>query len=316
MRLATETMRYCVLGRWDPDAGGRPVVTLGEPLAESLANTDGASVVTSRLDAAIRALAPAAMANICVSTQAHALLLILLAAQRRSLLSHDYANMDSRGSHTLVSARALLTLAEHGDDAAIYEHIDAYADNSDLLRTFLCALSAAAEETPARAATARRIWPNVIRHVLTLNDSRRAREQHGHYGGGALAVLIPNATYETLYLYPEVQDSPIPWWEPLALQPEVEAWLPAAAGCADCVDQLISFLGVLASEDQVRTGLPWVATLVLADPASVGGRTFLLPGWLIETRSAAVDIGLLASWQEVVDALVVAGVTRLALYSE
>ncbi len=37
-----------------------------------------------------------------------------------------------------------------------------------------------------------------------------------------------------------------------------------------------------------------MATLVLADPPSVGGRTFLLPGWLIETRSAAVDIGLLA----------------------
>ena len=234
LRLATETMRYCVLGRWDPDAGGRRVVTLGEPLAESLANTDGASVLASRIDAAIRALAPAAMANICVSTQAHALLPTLLAAQRRSLLRHDQANMDSRGSHTLVSARALLTLAEHGDDAAIYEHIDAYADNSDLLRTLLRALSAAAEETPARAATARRIWPNVIRHVLALNDSRLAPEQHGHYDDRALPVLIPNATYPTQYLYPEVQDSPIPWWEPLALQPVVEAWLPAASGSAIC----------------------------------------------------------------------------------
>ena len=208
-----------------------------------------------------------------------------------------------------------MTLAEHGDDAALYEHIDAYADNSDLLRTFLCALSAAAEETPARAATARRIWPNVIGHVLALDDSRLAPEQHGHYDDRALPVLIPNATYPTQYLYPEVQDSPIPWWEPLALQPVVEAWLPAASGSAICVDRLISFLGVLASEDQVRTGLTWVATLVLADPASTAGRTFLLPDWLIETRSAAVDVGLSASWQEVVDALVVAGVTRLAPYS-
>ena len=316
LELATETMRYCALGGWDPDAGTRSHVALGQPITESLANTEGDSLLASHLDAALRALAPAAMADICVSARARGLLLTLLAAQRRALLSHDRDHMDSRGSHTLVSARALLTLAEHGDDAAIYEHIDAYADNSDLLRTLLRALSAAAEETPARAATAQRIWPNVVRHVLTLNDSRRAPEQPGHYRDGALAVLIPNATHETLYLYREVQDSPISWWEPLTLQPEVEAWLPAAAGRADCVDQLISFLGVLASEDQVRTGLPWVATLVLADPASVGGRTFLLPGWLIETRSAAVDIGLSAKWQEVVDALVVAGVTRLAPYSE
>ena len=35
-----------------------------------------------------------------------------------------------------------------------------------------------------------------------------------------------------------------------------------------------------------------------------------------EMRSAAVDADVLAGWQEVVDAMVVAGVTRLAPYSE
>ena len=94
-------------------------------------------------------------------------------------------------------------------------------------------------------------------------------------------------------------------------------WLVvAAAGRSECVDQLISFLGVLAPEDQVRTGLPWVATLVLADPARIAGRAFMLPTWLIEMRTAAVDADLLTNWQEVVDVLVVAGVTRLAPYSE
>ena len=97
---------------------------------------------------------------------------------------------------------------------------------------------------------------------------------------------------------------------------EVEAWLEAAAGNAQCVDQLISFLGVLGSGDQVRPGLSWVATLVLVDPARIVGRTLLLTDWLVETRSAALDARLLANWQEVVDALVVAGVTRLAPYSE
>ena len=180
--LATETMRDCVLGGWPPDAGRRSVVALEDPVTESLANTDDDSILSFRLDAAIRALAPAAMANICISTRARILLLALLAAQRRSLLSHKHGNMDARGSHTLVSARALLTLAEHGDDVTIYAHIDAYADNSALLGNVLRALSAAAEETPDRATTARRIWPNVVRHVLELNDSGHAPFQDHHDG--------------------------------------------------------------------------------------------------------------------------------------
>ena len=209
-----------------------------------------------------------------------------------------------------------MTLAEHGDDAAIYTRIDAYVDNSALLKMLLRALSAAAEETPARAATARRIWPDVVRHVLALNDSGHSPFQDHRYGDTAFTVLIPNATHEGSYLYHEVHTKRITWWEPIALRLDVSAWLAAAAGRPDCVDQLVSFLRVLAPGDQVRTGLRWVATLVLADPASIAGRTFLLSDWLIETRSAAVDAGLYASWQEVVDVLVVAGVTRLARYSE
>ena len=316
LQLATDTMRDCVLAGWDPDAARRSVVALGDPVGESLATTQDDSILAYRLDAAIRALAPAATAGICVSTEARDLLLILLDAQRRSLLSHEHDNADHRGSHALVSARALLTLAADGDDATIYEQIDAYADNAALLSNLLRALSAAAEETPSRAATARRIWPQVVSRVLELNELGHAPFQDHHYGDMALAALVPNAAGEVPYLYREVQDKPIAWWEPLASISEVEAWLEAAAGNPQCVDQLITFLSVLAPGDQVRTGLSWVAKLVLVDPARIAGRTFLLTDWLIDTRSAAVDAGLLADWQEVVDALVVAGVTRLAPYSE
>ena len=106
-RIATETMRHCVLGSRATDTGRRSVLALEEPVTESLANADDESILASRLDAAIRALAPATMANICVSTRARDLLLTLLAAQRRSLLNHEHDKMDNRGSHTLVSARVL-----------------------------------------------------------------------------------------------------------------------------------------------------------------------------------------------------------------
>ena len=254
-QIATETMRFCVLGDWDLEIGQRSILSLEEPFTESLADTAADSLLVSRLDAAIRALAPAAIAGICVSAPARDLLLALLPAQRRSLLNSEQGDRDDRGSHTLVSARALLTLAKDGDDTTIYEHLDAYADNAALLGNLLQGLSAAAEETPDRAATARRIWPNLVLHVLDLSESGHTPFQDAYFGNMTLAALIPNAT-GGFHLYREVDDAPIVWWDPLELVSEVEAWLGAAAGNAMCVNQLIGFVSALGPDDQVRLGLP------------------------------------------------------------
>ena len=315
-QIAAETMRYCARGPWDPDTGQRGVLALGEPLAKSLADATIDSITVSRLDAAIRALAPAAMADICISAQAHDLLLVLIAAQRRALLDYEHSDPDERASHTLVSARALLTLAKDGDDTAVFKHIDAYAGHSTLLGKIISSLSAVAEETPARAATARRIWPNIIRHVLDVRGSDYTLGRSSYCGDTALADLIPNAVGELPYLYREVDSSPIVWWNPLELRPDVEAWLASASGNAMCVDRLISFVRTLGLDDQVGVGLPWVATVVLVDPLPIARGAYSLATWLIETRSVAVDAGLLPRWQEVVDALVVAGESRLAPYSD
>ena len=315
-QIATETLGRCVLGGWDRATGRRSLVALKDPIIESLASANDRSILASRLDGAIRALAPAAVADNCVSGRARSLLLTLLAAQRRSLLSYEGRDTDPRGSHTLVSARALLTLAEQGHDAAIDQHIDAYADHSALLGTLLRALSAAAEEAPERAATARRIWPNIVRRVLEMKASGLISFRDRNFSDMALAALIPNATVESSYLYPEVGHNRIAWWQPLAMQPEVEAWLVTAAGRSFCVDHLIKFLRVLTPKDQVCTGLPWVTKLVCADPAHTARHSYMVTSWLIEIRSTAVDTDLLPSWQEVVDALVVAGVRQLAPYSE
>ena len=315
-RIATETMSHCIYGARDRETGQRSVLSLTEPLTESLARASAESILVSRLDAAIRALAPAAVANICISSQARELLVVLLAGQRRSLLGIEDHSPDDRGTHTLVSARALLTLARDSDNKAIYEHIEAYADNSNLLDTLLSALSAAAEETQDLAATARRLWSNVVRYVLELNESGRTPFQETHYGDYALGSLLPNVTGELPYLYREVHEKPIEWWSPHELKSEVEAWLVPAAGNAACVDRLIGFVYGLEPDEQVCLGLPWIAKLVKADPKGVADRTYTLATWLIEMRSAADNTGLLAVWQKVVDELVVAGVVRLAPYSD
>ena len=132
----------------------------------------------------------------------------------------------------------------------------------------------------------------------------------------ALASLIPNATSEFSYLYSEVNGNQIIWWNPLELESEVNDWLSTAAGNPMCVDQLIRFVRVLGIDQQVHKGLPWVAKLVEADPFRIARDTFLLPTWLIEIRLTAANVGLQTIWQQVVDDLVVAGVTQLALYSD
>ena len=127
---------------------------------------------------------------------------------------------------------------------------------------------------------------------------------------------MPNAAGEVAFLYRELAGDPVVWWQPLSWQDTVEQWLPLAQGDPTCVDHLIGFLRPLPPEDQARTGLPWIARLVLASPGRVANRTFLLSTWLVEIRQPASDAGLLPDWQRVVDALVVAGVARLAPYSE
>ncbi|MEU9136915.1 hypothetical protein AB0D33_13255 [Streptomyces sp. NPDC048404] len=314
-QLTIETMRDCTLGDWDPETGQRKVVALHDPVAHSLAAAAADSIYVDRLDAAIRALGPAATASNCVSTPARELLAVLLHTHRRALLASEH-DMDSRGTHALIAARALLTVASTDDDAPVFQHIDAYADHATLLGSFLCALSSAAEESADRAATAKRLWPTVIAHVIALQASGHTPFAGRSEYRSALASLLPNPASEVAYLYREVQDEPIVWWDPLAWQDTVAQWLPFAQGHAACVDQLIGFIKPLPAEEQVHIGLPWAANLVLANPSQVSNRTYLLTSWLIELRQTVADAGMPADWQRVVDALVVAGVSRLAPYSE
>ena len=68
-------------------------------------------------------------------------------------------------------------------EAAIFNYIDAFADNATLLGSFLRALSAAAEESALRAVTARRVWPAIIERVLEANASGHALVADGYFGG-------------------------------------------------------------------------------------------------------------------------------------
>jgi hypothetical protein len=314
LELVGETMRDAVFGAHDEQGYRRPGF-LEDPIGQSLAQASDDAIFVARLDAALRALAPAAVADICVSRRAEELLGVVLNAHRRGQLAHE-DNYDARGTSALHAARALLTLVGDGEPAPILDHLDALAGRASFLHNFLRALSAAAEENSARARTAQRIWPSVMTRVLTLHRAGRCAFHSDHDGDMARAALLPNRSDEHTWLYREVEQQPILWWSPRDWQDNVAAWLPVARGNTVCIDQLIGFLVPLQSRDRAVVGLGWIADLVLAAPQSVANRTYLLVGWLIEIHSAARENHLADLWQQIVDALVVAGEAKLAPYSE
>jgi len=311
--MIPELLADCVLGPWDQETQRRQHLSLPEPLAQSIAVTSDDDIDPSRLDAPIRALGAAATHECCVRAPARHLLDALVAAHRRVLLVHDY---DHRNSSTMVVARALLGLAAAGDEAPIHQHIGMVIDNGRLLSAFLRALAAAAEENPSAAEAARRIWPDVMIQVLDLIAAGHRPFSGGYFGDAALAALVPESTPEIAFLYRQLASTPIQWLDVLAWRPAIERWLPVAAGRAQCVDALVSALRTIPDSDQVVTGLPWITALVQADGKGVAARSFLLARWLIEIRAGAARLGELGTWQPLVDALVVAGETSLAPYSE
>jgi hypothetical protein len=314
LSVALDAARDCVLGEWDSSTQNRRIELLEDPLDGAIRHVADDAIYVGKLDPAIRALAVAATSSTCVSDIAKRNLVALLDAQRRGLLADD--RMDHRGSHALVAARALLTLAAAGDEAPLEEHLAAYADSGGLLSSFLHALAAAAEENDRLAAAGGDCWPQIIRQVLGFHAAGRAAFDDHHYGETTLAALMPRPMSDAMYLYREVESTPCPWSDVHGWHAEIDAWVRRAVGQPECVDSLIGLLRNLSLSDQARIGLPWVASLALADVKASARRSWLLATWLIEIRAQASDVGQLTAWQALVDALVVAGENRLAPYSE
>jgi hypothetical protein len=93
--------------------------------------------------------------------------------------------------------------------------------------------------------------------------------------------------------------------------PQIVRWLPYAAGVANCVDALVRAIADVPVTDQAYVGLPWIEALVVSDPAAIAHRSWLLPQWLREIRGDARNEAN-ESWQRIVDALAVAGDSRVS----
>ena len=312
--LAVDSMRDCVLGDWDVESQTRAIESLGDPVDELLAAVEDRALYIPRLSAAIRALGAAVHHDICIRERAHRILQALLLAQRRGIIAHE--NNDERGNHTIVAARALLSLASAADEQPLFDHITAFADKATRLDTLLRALAAVAEENEAMASTARRVWPDIVRRVLALKRAGHDPFDDRYFGSAALAALMPTPTPEVAFMCRELESTPLTWADVQGWRSCIDAWVPVASGRPMCVDSLIWLVQSMPLSDQVHVGLPWIASMVLTNVEACARQSYLLSKWLISIRATAAESKGQVTWFQVVDALVVAGNTELAGYSE
>jgi hypothetical protein len=294
-----ESMRDCAMGPFSMDLGRRASERLGDPVRDALAGTADADIYVGRLDAALWGLTSAATSGSCVAGEAGDLLLEALSANRRGTLAHK-ENYDAYGTHARAAARGLLAQAADGDSTPLWRHLTEYFKRPDHLDRLLRGLALFAADQEKTATTARALWPEIMGRAL--GDGHRAFTDDLS-GTSALAALLPRP------------GDPISWTDPIGWTKQVDDWIDAAAGRPRCVEAFIVFISGLGEEQQARFGLPRVATLVRA---SVAAATELstLDRWILDIRDAAQKAGDGDSWQRLVDALVMAGNSRLSALSD
>lgn len=314
LSLVEDSARDCVIGEFVEDRQTTERILLAGPLEVALAGVPAERVIVQNLIPAIRGLAGATRLPGNEGVRGRRLLTTLVETYGTARLQEKYADLHS-GADMLNVVRALLPLIRAGEDGLLWQQLDNFFSQSDLLAEFLRALAAAGEETTEAAATVESIWPAVMGHVLDLIGQGKLPAGNGLFPYSGVASLIPNMSYQGQYMYRETAGEAIVWWDAQSLQAEIERWLRVACGKAECVDRLIALISLLDEKDQVKPGLEWVEAIVLPDASEVAGRSYLLPEWLAKVRR----YGLLSTqpicrsaWQGIVDALLVSGETRIA----
>ncbi len=314
LAVIEDIARDSLIGPWDPIQQRNSRLHIDGPVASRLQQEDQAPVYVPQLSAAIRGAAAAAVSGACCRADAFALLATALAAHRRGMRGYENGYQHS-GNDAAAAARAVLEIVAEGDSSLLFAHIDDYAGDPRLLSEFLHALRAAGEETQRWATAARDVWPAVLERVVELVASGACPSDDRHYGQAPLAAVIPAPSYESGYLHREYEGEPILWGDPVALAPQIERWLPLAAGQRAPLDALVHLLDRVPIERQADVGLPWIEQLVMADPIGIANHSYLLPGWLERVRPYAVSQSLRA-WHLIVDALTVAGDDRIAALAD
>jgi hypothetical protein len=300
-----DAVRNCRLGPVDKYTGSRMGDPVDDPTTQ-LSSIPAYDLLLDCLLAPIIATTDCAAASNCVKGAALALRAALLDAHRRSVV--DYARRkydidDSAG--VLAVPRALLTI----EDGELARHATLLVDNARALDNLLHGLATVATVDRDMRAALARVWPGLMDLLLGLvgsgHDVRTAR----YSGQRAFAALVPrpNPPRGSNNIDTLMQAATEGWPSISSIAPQVQRWLPLAAGHPESVDALVGFLETQPTTLQLQPGLEWIMALVSADFGGIANRAHFLPAWLERIREHALrDPASTKAYQRLVDGLAVA----------
>lgn len=319
LEWATDAGRGAEIGSWNMDEQQHDRADITGDLLTRLQQLPGDSIDISALDATIRAAGSAAARNHCKTDTAKELLAGLLEIQPRAMVRHEERRWtsDHRGAHTLIAARALLTgYATNQDPGGVLDYLDALRTDAGLLNNFLHGLAAAGAENHTLADAAKHVWPTVLTHALTYATPAETNVYNERtWGSWAAAALLPSPLVWSQGMHNELAGPPIDWVDPALLTDHIDAWTQASPAEMKVVDALLGFIARLHEAQQLTRGIQWVANACTRDGTVHVHESHSLATWLKQIRLPAELNGQGPAWQQLVDALVVAGNSELAPFS-
>lgn len=319
LEWATDAGRVAEIGPWNMEEQKHDRAHISGDLLRRLQQLPGDSIDISALDSTLRAVGNAAAHSHCQTDAANELLAGLLDIQPRAMVRHEERRWtsDHRGAHTLIAARALLTgYATKQDPAPVLNYLDALRTHAGLLSNFLHGLAGAGAENQTLADAANNLWPTVLTHALTYATPAESNVYNERtWGSWAAAALLPSPLVWSQGMYNELAGLPIDWVNPALLTDHIDAWTHASPAESKVVDALLGFIARLPETQQVTHGIQWVANACARNGTVRVHESHSLATWLKQTRLPAELNGQGPAWQQLVDALVVAGNAELAPFS-
>lgn len=310
LRLIEESARGAALGAWDTKTQSRPEGRFVGTLVDALASTQTSEYVAERLLPGVRALQHFEGSEDVEADAGRLLGHALVGAYLRGRQEDEFGPQHSQTDMVTVTRFALVKAGADNAELAL-ELLESVIDRTDLLDEFMGGIAAAAEEGDELAATATQVWPRLLARALDLMDVGRVPHGDGSMADRGLASLLPTRTYGDGYLLREMQGDAVLWIDVASLEALIVRWLPYALGSRRCLDQLISHLSSLDLDQQVKTGIEAIESIVESDPGAMANRSYTLPDWLRSVQGSARSAGLISTWQRIVDLLLVAGEDRL-----
>ncbi len=300
----------CRVGPWNKEAQRRLPEHLPPPYSKTLGAVPPTDLLVNRLALPI-ACAADARAAACISSEAAALLEVLLDAHRRGTdhwMTKGYGGYEDP-QRELV-ARVLIDLTVNGEPFSLVAHMETFAGNAKALHQMLHDFAILFTYNQELRRALPTVWPVVLQ--TTLDAIEGGADLHGnhHWADYALGVLLPTPKLRAADPHPDntLEKARVDWLAPEALSDLFDRWIALATGEPKAADAVAQYARTTSSAWQPTTGLTWLERIINNRYDDFANRCWFVMNWLTGLREATTLASEpLSQWRRIVDGLAGAG---------